>query len=585
MQTLLGCGITALADDAPAGPPVNSLVSGSTFYAPLSSGLAATNGPTPLTWQGGGFPSYVGGRLHVTTGHYLSLPATAALSFPSNGSFTIRFQILWNAIGGSASAVAKGRTTGAYIDYEYTLYQSVSNSFRFVVSDGASYTAVFSQEFMENGVLYDVIAYYDAARGKIGVQINGGRAVEAACTHGSQQTDGDLLVGKDCYSGAGAALQADVRGLALWNRILTDREKSDLRNRSNGAVPLGRDHPFADPPLAVTEPWPYQVFQRTAGGTTGTVHVSGTVGAGLTKTVEARWQGGAYQTVATGATGDFTGTMTGQSQGQGTLDVRFQGDDSSLVSIPYVGVGDVFIIAGQSNASGRGTNLQSYTTSGPKSALFGNDYYWRELVDPTDDIRLQTDVVSDEVNEASGSVWPLVATSYLSATGIPCAFIPCALGGTAIVAGAGPVLWTVPPDHQDRTTLYGSLVYRATQARGARLILWWQGEAEASTTYVTVTESQYRTALTTLANAWFADLGVKTMPCKLQNCTGTQFGNQGTVNTAVGNCWAAGGSFATGPDLSGISTTADTVDGVHLISDSELSSAATAWAAAIQAAL
>jgi len=45
----------------------------------------------------------------------------------------------------------------------------------------------------------------------------------------------------------------------------------------------------------------------------------------------------------------FSGTLLSQNQGQGTLIVRHSNDTSLSWSVDNVGIGDIFIISGQSN--------------------------------------------------------------------------------------------------------------------------------------------------------------------------------------------------------------------------------------------
>lgn len=238
-----------------------------------------------------------------------------------------------------------------------------------------------------------------------------------------------------------------------------------------------------------------------------------------------------------------------------------------------MGIGDVFVIAGQSNASGSGTNNQSYSHATLKAGLFGNDYKWHELTDPTDTGLNQVDTVSSdgpggEVNK--GSAWPHLATNFLANVGLPCAFVPCALGGTSITA------WLPGANHQDRTTLFGSLVYRALQT-GVKCVLWWQGEADAA---AGMTQATYNGHLDTIANAVFTDLGVKLMPCKLQTCTGVSQIAQDRINAAIAEAWADNANVLTGPDLTGLVSD----DGNHLKSDANLAAAGALWWNALETA-
>lgn len=237
---------------------------------------------------------------------------------------------------------------------------------------------------------------------------------------------------------------------------------------------------------------------------------------------------------------------------------------------------DIFIVAGQSNASGRGTNSQVWSHASLIPLVYANNYRWKLLADPTDSVDGQVDAVSNEdPTPVGGSVWPLLATQIMAATGRRVAFVPCAKGGSAITA------WQPGANHNDRTTLYGSMNYRISQARvllraQVRGVLWWQGEQDALADMNAATYNGY---LDTIANALATDQGVPLIPCKLQNCSGLTAGQMAEINTGIGAAWADNSNVVAGPDLSGIATD----DTFHLQSDVKLLSAATLWYNAIVA--
>jgi len=329
--------------------------------------------------------------------------------------------------------------------------------------------------------------------------------------------------------------------------------------------------------LSITSPSRSQVIQRS--GTTGTISITGTLyGASEAKTIEASWNGGSYADIATGVTGAFSGSLTGQSQGQGALTVRVKGTTVAEV-INWVGIGDVFIVAGQSNASGRGTSDYAVSHATLKAGNFGNDYTWKNLgyAQYFDSYSAQVDTVSSDVL-AKGNAWTRMATTYLADRSIPCAFVPCAVGGSSITA------WQPGANHQDRTTLYGSMVYRALQT-GCLGVLWWQGEQDAAAGMSAV---DYNAYLDTLANAVNTDLGVKLIPCKLHNIVGAATptavteDNWNAINSAIGTAWADNANVLTGPDLS--SLTAEDTAHMHLTGDVALLAAGQAWFAAVKLA-
>ena len=242
----------------------------------------------------------------------------------------------------------------------------------------------------------------------------------------------------------------------------------------------------------------------------------------------------------------------------------------SILTIPT----DTFIIAGQSNNSGRGTNNQTWTPGLGFPALnFANDYTIKRLADPYDDATGQIDTVSSDSGLAAGSVWPLVATYFLANVRRRLLLVPCAKGGSAITA------WQPGANHQDRTTLYGSMVYRALRAGGTlKAVLWWQGETDAING---MSQADYNGYLDTIANAVQADLGVPLMACKLQNSSGiADDPNEAAINAAIGEAWADNANVLEGPDLSDLGSD----DAYHLQTDENLATAAGRWWTAIAAA-
>jgi hypothetical protein len=258
--------------------------------------------------------------------------------------------------------------------------------------------------------------------------------------------------------------------------------------------------------ITLVNPTSYRVFQRNASGF-GNIAINGTY-TGTPGAIEASFNGGAWNVFDAGpAGGVFSGILSGQAGGQGTLSVRWRGNDASVVTRSLVGVGDVFAIGGQSNAVGQTSGNQSYSHATLKACNFANDYTWKELVDPVDDPTGQVDSVSNDTGSIGGSCWPLVATSFLSSQGVPIAFVPCAKSDTSSLQ------WQPGTDHFDRTTLFGSMLYRAQQS-GAKAILWWQGESDVVNA---VNLDTFQTRLTTIVSTVWSELGVPMMLCRLED--------------------------------------------------------------------
>jgi len=322
--------------------------------------------------------------------------------------------------------------------------------------------------------------------------------------------------------------------------------------------------------INIFTPQTYQVIQRS--GATGDIIITGIFNQAGSHDVEASFNGGAYATIASGvASGaEFSGTLTGQAEGQGTLTVRLVDTPAVAATVDYVGIGDIFVIAGQSNAMGYGTNNQVYAGA-LAAAVFGNDYDWRDCVDPVDRNTLQKDAVSDDGAVPAGSVWPLLATLIMADQSVPVAFVPCAKGATGITA------WQPGADHQDRTTLYGSMAYRALQT-GCKAVLYWGYVTDAA---AAMNQATFNAYLDAFANAVQADLGVTVMPCQMQNCAGIADVQEAAIRAACVEAWGDNANVEAGPDLSGLASD----DNYHLMTDAKLSAAADLWWAALDAAL
>lgn len=225
--------------------------------------------------------------------------------------------------------------------------------------------------------------------------------------------------------------------------------------------------------------------------------------------------------------------------------------------------------AGQSNMVGLSPNLQSYSHPSLKAWLFGNDEQWKELSDPWDDAANSVDSINID-NNAGGSFIPLLATLMLENLGLEVGFVPSAKSGTSILS------WLPnPANHADRSSRYGSLIHRVNWT-GARVVLWWQGENDA---FDGMSQAEYNNHLDTIANALFADAGVKLMPFKLQNSAGIPPEQTAVINAAIEEAWNDNPNIIGGVDLSDI----DTDDDYHLFSLEKLTETARRVFTALQA--
>jgi hypothetical protein len=181
-------------------------------------------------------------------------------------------------------------------------------------------------------------------------------------------------------------------------------------------------------------------------------------------------------------------------------------EDTNYKSLTKANEVDVFLVAGQSNARGRGdSTLSPHPESGTAYSYYNGQI--AEAIDP--------------VGPAdTGSAWPAFAIEYYKLTGRKIAFIPFGMGGSAMAAAAD--------DGQDGDwdaggEWYGPSVQAVHDALAAfssngyvpefRGILWAQGEADGNAiraTPPTISINDYKAAFEAMITRYQTDLGSNT---------------------------------------------------------------------------
>lgn len=139
---------------------------------------------------------------------------------------------------------------------------------------------------------------------------------------------------------------------------------------------------------------------------------------------------------------------------------------------------NIFGLLGQSNMVGRAT-LPSPVPVYNDVYEFANDYTWKAALEPVDSNEGQIDTVSSDSGAAYGLSARFANTLKNRMGGgasYPVGLVPCAKVSTTIAE------WGIPTDHFDRSTLYGSAMYRMQQARqygSIKGILFFQGESDS----------------------------------------------------------------------------------------------------------
>lgn len=346
-------------------------------------------------------------------------------------------------------------------------------------------------------------------------------------------------------------------------RKMSTRSKLAVAATSLALVVAGHQWLFAQS-IVLTSPTDYTVFQRNSSDQADFA-IAGTY-TGSPAAIEARFNGGEWVVIdAAPSGGAFSGTLPVRGvptvNAQGALEVRFSNDQAITDSANFVGIGDIYICAGQSNMSGRGASNQSYSHATLKACLFGNDYAWKELSDPYDDSTNQVDSVSDDAGGEGGSFIPLLATCIMDHTGYPVAFVPCSKGGTSAND------WQPHVVSQDRSTLYGSMDYRISRVGGAKAVLWWQGERDAK---LGTSQAAYESQMQAILDGIKSDWGIPVCVAKIHDGPYAE----ADVWAAVKSLWAE----SPGPDFSNCVTHPDNI---HFSTNAELELAALLWSRAL----
>jgi hypothetical protein len=273
--------------------------------------------------------------------------------------------------------------------------------------------------------------------------------------------------------GANAANAFQFEGFFedVWifeNRVLTAEEVVGVMNAGD---------------ITVTSPQWRQIIQRDTTTLLGDIDISGFYDPllGTPTDIQAKHASGSYASLSNLiiSGGVFNGTLTDVPTGVGDLTVKRTDTNATFVQ-PLVGVGRNFLVIGQSNAEGLGTNQQTYSGAATCSRFTEDHSTWRAMADPSDS------------DSGSGSIWVLLANLLSAAdTTCPLSFHTAADVGTGLIPLEGDAAeW-------DKATSGAS--YLDMQARlsasGVNAIeqcLWHQGEAEA---YNPVTTAEYYAAM------------------------------------------------------------------------------------------
>ena len=268
----------------------------------------------------------------------------------------------------------------------------------------------------------------------------------------------DLLI--QCYSLPGEATgrigliqggQGEAVGnLKAWRASDADASAGSSANpRSDGKAQLQIEYPQKQ-----------SIFQRT--GNTGEIVIEG-VFTGPPGPIEARFNGSPWAQISEGTEpGKFTAVLKGEV-GQGALEVRLKQSPEVMVSVPMVSIGDIFVVAGQSNAAGWAN--QAYE---PLEGLpYDLSLYKRNVSTAWEKLR------HPATASGNGSPWPITMSYLCRDHRVPIGLITTAIGGAWLKQ------WLKPSgDHYPAMIATVRAATRGTMK--VRAVLWFQGEADVN---------------------------------------------------------------------------------------------------------
>lgn len=136
----------------------------------------------------------------------------------------------------------------------------------------------------------------------------------------------------------------------------------------------------------------------------------------------------------------------------------------------HLGVGDIWVITGQSNAAGYG---KTPVEDGPELGVhaFTADGRWKLATHPLGDSTGTLYPPNREATNASHSPWMAFARRLKQALGYPIGLIPASLGGSPVSA------W----DRQTDGVLFNNMLrYIADSGPGIKGVVWYQGESDTA---------------------------------------------------------------------------------------------------------
>ncbi len=314
---------------------------------------------------------------------------------------------------------------------------------------------------------------------------------------------------KERYEKLGGAMQLIVprgQGHNMWNGFFECAELVQFVKVHSGVG------------LMIDSPLNYQVVQRNSKGA-GEIEIRGVLGAAAAKAdaIEYKlaigkkmrdWQ----RVEARIVDARFEAKLSAPSGGWHLIQVRalLQGKILAESNFRRVGIGEIFVVAGQSNSANHGVERQTLKSD---LAVNFDGRVWRAANDP-----------QPGASGEGGSFIPPLGDILVEKLGVPVAFVTCGVGATSVrewlPKGAtfphpptleGNVTKLAEGKWESKGDLFSRLTSRMKQLgpNGFRAVLWHQGESDANQADATRTLSraQYRDHLESLIRSSREEIG------------------------------------------------------------------------------
>ncbi len=248
----------------------------------------------------------------------------------------------------------------------------------------------------------------------------------------------------------------------------------------------GQVHPGGEHQIKIKEPVESRVYQRGRDGRAEIPVVTDVKGDDIKSvTAEVRNNQGADEQVRFEG-GKLIGVPAG---GPYTVTVQVERNNSKQSeSVHNIFVGDLWVLAGQSNMQGV-ADLIDVTPPNPLVMLLGMDGKWSNaeeplhwMVDSPDPVhsgdpgtREKRSAEEHKTRKKGAGLGLPFATAMVETTRVPVGLVACAHGGTSMAQ------WDPGKKDQEGKSLYGSMLRQVKLAGGkVKGVLWYQGESDAN---------------------------------------------------------------------------------------------------------